>query len=500
MFCQQCRTPLGLDSSLENLDSANLGFIRESSPTSASKAEDEAVGERRPTYPRERRKLYQDAVGGAKSPVLRRSVGSSTQNAVVSPLSGVSRENPAMSFVVLTESQVMPPANERADSSSQNGGDGERHLLSQKMETATRLFEVLSSRTDIDHPICTECTDLLLEKMEKRLATATREKDAYLAWLRSSNADLPTSDEQIRLEREVQGLQDDAATAMAELEKLEADKASLEAELATLEAEARAQDDEEDAFWRERNEFYAEYAALQDERDSLTLRYEHDARQLAWLQRTNVYNDTFPISHDGQFATINALRLGRLASHPVEWAEINAAWGQACLLLQTVSERLAVTLQGYRLKPMGSTSTIDRIDTATAGSSSSTSSSSSTLKAAPPTTTTSLPLHYTSDLPLSLNFLHRHFDAAMIAFLDCVRQLGRHVERATAAAASDGVGLQMPYEIVKDRINDCSIKLGGGFGAADESWTKACKFTLTCCKFLLAHASNADGARRAGAG
>jgi beclin 1 len=32
----------------------------------------------------------------------------------------------------------------------------------------------------------------------------------------------------------------------------------------------------------------------------------------------------------------------------------------------------------------------------------------------------------------------------------------------------------------------------------DEGWTKACKYTLTCCKYLLAHANNVEsmGVRR----
>jgi beclin 1 len=54
----------------------------------------------------------------------------------------------------------------------------------------------------------------------------------------------------------------------------------------------------------------------------------------------------------------------------------------------------------------------------------------------------------------------------------------------------------MPYEIKKDRIHDQSIKLALN---KEESWTKACKYTLTCCKYLLAHANNVEsmGARRA---
>ncbi len=47
--------------------------------------------------------------------------------------------------------------------------------------------------------------------------------------------------------------------------------------------------------------------------------------------------------------------------------------------------------------------------------------------------------------------------------------------------------LQLPYAIKKDRIGDASIKLAFN---QDEAWTRACKYTLTCCKFVLACASN----------
>jgi len=38
---------------------------------------------------------------------------------------------------------------------------------------------------------------------------------------------------------------------------------------------------------------------------------------LELLKRTNVLNDAFPISHDGEFGTINNFRLGRLPKIPV---------------------------------------------------------------------------------------------------------------------------------------------------------------------------------------
>ena len=79
---------------------------------------------------------------------------------------------------------------------------------------------------------------------------------------------------------------------------------------------------------------------------------------------------------------------------------------------------------------------------------------------------------------------------AMVAFLECVRQLGVFVEQETARA---GRPLKLPYKIESEKIDDVSIQLGI---AQDDLWSKACMYTLACCKFLLAHASNVN--RRVG--
>lgn len=65
---------------------------------------------------------------------------------------------------------------------------------------------------------------------------------------------------------------------------------------------------------------------------------EHTAAHLKRLQQTNVYQDVFRIWHDGPFGTIGGFRLGRTNDVSVEWDEINAAWGQAVLLLHTLAK------------------------------------------------------------------------------------------------------------------------------------------------------------------
>jgi beclin 1 len=415
-----------------------------------------------------------------------------------------------MSFVMLTESQLAPP-----QLSTGMNGDGvlphtqgngaakttighevNNQSLSDEVEKAARLFDIISARSDIDHPICTECTDLLVEGLHKRLASTTKERDAYISFLKNINASIPTEAEVEAAEKNLKSTLQEEEAAYQELLALEKEKADLDGEIADLEEESRQLDLDEEEFWRERNTFALSLSEFQDERDALNMRYDHDSRQLERLQRTNVYNDAFCIGHDGFFGTINGLRLGRLANPSVDWAEINAAWGQTCLLLATIAEKLDFQFRGYRLKPMGSTSRIEKFEDSSQNSSQSSSQGAPGADSTTGTTkSTSLDLFSSGDMPLNLPWVHRRFDAGMVAFLECLRQLGVYVENTPVPAANrrgqqgiNTTGLKLPYEIKRDKIGDASIKLG--FNQNDETWTRACKYTLTCCKFLLAHASN----------
>lgn len=81
--------------------------------------------------------------------------------------------------------------------------------------------------------------------------------------------------------------------------------------------------------------------------------------QLEKLKKTNVFNATFHIWHSGHFGTINNFRLGRLPSAPVDWSEINAAWGQTALLLTALARKMNLTFQRFRLVPYGNHSYIE---------------------------------------------------------------------------------------------------------------------------------------------
>lgn len=498
MYCQKCRTPLKLDSSLEDLNPAAFDLLVGASSSQQPKN----IPASRPAYPQERKQLYDRVSKNALSPTFKRIIP--TPRRGDSALSDTMRHglgNPAMSFVMLTESQVVPPSvikspedtlpkAQRHEEIQEEVIENEGKAMSQDMERVTRLFEILSSRSDIDHPICVECTELLVDGLQRRLEAAAKERDAYVGFLKQVNAEVPTEDEVKESKELLAKARIDEAAAIGELQKLEKEKSDVDEEIALLEEEAQALDIEEEKFWSERNAFASKLAEFQNVRDSVNLQYDHDSQQLEKLQRTNVYNDTFCISHDGKFGTINNLRLGRLSSVPVDWPEINAAWGHAVLLLATVAERLNFKFDGYELQPMGSTSRIIRYEQPSPST-----SRSSQRGSMRPVKKSILELYSSGDMPLGLTFMHRKFDIAMVAFLECMRQLGAFVEEETAKQSESGKGLCLPYKIDGDKIEDVSIKLGI---AQDDAWSLACKYTLTCCKFLLAHASNLSATRQSG--
>ncbi|QIW95321.1 hypothetical protein AMS68_000839 [Peltaster fructicola] len=465
LLCQKCRTPLELDGSLHHLNPASFKILADAAPL----LDIQAPSSPQSVDAQERLQHYKEVVSSTAAPPNRRTLSSEQWK----------RSSPAtdQSYVVLPESQATKakPSESHGKSVAKQHENGP--VSFEHMEMATRLFEILSARSDIDHPICTECTEIVLDGLQKRQHNVIRERDAYIQFLKQAEQDVPTDEEVKRSQAALSDVLRREREAMKELELLEAEKLRMEDEIAALDAESELLDEEEEKYWRMRNAHTAELAAFQEERNSLQNQLAHDNKLLESLQRTNVYNDTFCIGHDGNFVTINGLRLGRLPDYPVDWAEINAAWGQALLLLVVLAEKLNCTLSGWKLHPMGSTSKIEKLETLPATSAGSTNGKQKGAM---------LELYSSGDVPLSFGFLHRSFDSGMVAYLDCVRQLGEHVERSST-------GLRMPYKISRDKIGDMSIKLGH-FGQ-ETDWTKACKFTLTCCKFLLAHASHKDDPR-----
>ncbi|GJN91169.1 hypothetical protein Rhopal_004187-T1 [Rhodotorula paludigena] len=388
---------------------------------------------------------------------------------------------PTESFVVLTDSVLRPPpalgspgsAADPTSSSSSTGAPSTSAAapphLTPHLSQLNALYSLLSATSSVDHPLCTECMEVLLSLMAHELDEGKKERDRLLGFekdvlRRRDEAKKAAGGEDVdlraALEKDIAKLRKAESHAISELKAVEAQKAALADDKATLDAEEAELAKEEAEFWRQHSLYVLERDELQDRENALQTRLAAGQRELDKLQRTNVYNDAFCIGQEAGFGTINGLRLGRLPGVSVEWPEINAAWGHTTLLLHTIARKFGFAFQGHRLVPCGSFSRIEKLGEKGE-------------------VVTVLELYGSGDFAVTRLLQNRRFDQAMVAFLECLRQLSEWV-------TSRDRRVRLPHAVVKDRIGDVSIKLQFG---SDESWTRALRHVLLDLKILLGRAS-----------
>ena len=320
--------------------------------------------------------------------------------------------------------------------------------ISEDINSVTKSFKVLSSHSEVDHPLCQFCPDAALEQYKEEIREAEEAHQKYESFIfEMKEREKEDKENEEKIDQELTSLKEEEKRLMAELDELRGSLHSVSEELEKQKVREKELDKEERAYWREFNEHQRKVLELRDENDGMEQQLQYTIDQLSKLKRTSVLNTAFHIWHNGHFATINGLRFGKLPNVPVEWAEINAAWGQTAFLLSTLASLCGCSFTRYTLIPYGSQSFIQ--------------DSEGKKK--------QLPLYTGSRL-----FSDSRFDTAMVAFLDCLSQFKRHVE-----SASDGRFL-LPYIIDKDCIGDgkeyFSIKMQFN---TEEKWTKALKFVLT---------------------
>lgn len=199
--------------------------------------------------------------------------------------------------------------------------------LNTTLKARADLFDNLSSNSEIDHPLCDECTDTLLELMDQQLKIAENEWNDYNNYLQKLEQTDDTPDIGL-LEKELHDLEQEESRLTAELKKLKCEEDVVKATIKFKDEERQRLDAEEEKFRREYTKHRRDLMLTEDEYRSLECQIAYSQCQLEKLKKTNVFNVTFHIWHAGHFGTINTFRLGRLPSAPVDWSEINAAWGQ----------------------------------------------------------------------------------------------------------------------------------------------------------------------------
>ncbi|PIK62406.1 putative beclin-1 [Apostichopus japonicus] len=326
-----------------------------------------------------------------------------------------------------------------------------------RIKVAAQLFDIMSGNTDIDHPLCEECTTLLLNQLDQQYRIVEEDCKLYRQALDHLNEEAVNDKEETELHQELEKLRLQESDLIKQLEALEEERKEIAEETNTYKSDLKQLELEEKSYWKNYTAQKQQLLNFQEEQRSVDNQLRYAQTQLDRLRKTNVFNATFHIWHNGHFGTINGFRLGRLPSVPVEWNEINAAWGQTVLLLHSLAHKMNFKFQRYRLVPLGNHSFIECLNEKSK----------------------QLPLYGTGGFRF---FWDTKVDQAMVAFLDCLQQFEEEIERGDSS-------FRLPYKIANGKIEDpntnksYSIKIQFN---SEEQWTKALKFMLTNLKWALA--------------
>ncbi|RLN89182.1 hypothetical protein BBJ28_00012677 [Nothophytophthora sp. Chile5] len=224
---------------------------------------------------------------------------------------------------------------------------------------------------------------------------------------------------------------------------------------------------EEAALWEEVNRLHWQDAAFQEVRDAGTAQIDAMERKEVASKSLNILTDMFVIGYNGTFGTINQFRMGQSASLSIEWNEINAAFGESALLLQTLADIVGLEFAEYVTQtssilvvPLGSFSKMIR--------------------------TSNLRMEYNlyarslAHGSEQQNFAESHFNLGLGAWITCLGQL-------MAFMRAREPSIRLPYKVAKHSIGGYSVLY---LKNKHKEWTKALKYALTNLKWLLLRVSD----------
>lgn len=130
--------------------------------------------------------------------------------------------------------------------------------ISHHLRSTIRLFNLLSAKTDIDHPLCAECTQILLSSLQRNLDELKKERNGYLAFEKevrrgqekggdgvAGGKRRKGEEEEEEEGRKIERLIVEERNAVEALREAERERVKLDEELCILEEEEKALREEE---------------------------------------------------------------------------------------------------------------------------------------------------------------------------------------------------------------------------------------------------------------
>ena len=120
--------------------------------------------------------------------------------------------------------------------------------ISHHLRSTLRLFNHLSTRTEIDHPLCAECTLILLTSLQRQLDETKKERDGYIAFEKEVKKEKEKDGQGMsreEAEKKIEKLKVEEKVATENLKEAEREREKYDKELKALEEEEKALEEEE---------------------------------------------------------------------------------------------------------------------------------------------------------------------------------------------------------------------------------------------------------------
>lgn len=234
--CQRCYQPLKLDHSLLSLDGETIAELTAPFPEFAAQTDrgEDASRKHDSTSHQTPSNTEEDDM------VIRR---------IIPPARLQSLEG---GFTVIGDSQ---PVN------SEN--------LSHRLKVTTQLFYVMSGQSSIDHPLCEECTDTLLDQLDQQLKITDDELKDYKVFFNKLN-DKPSLDGDA-MSKELEELRREEEELIKKLEEIEMERGKVAEKMESEKERSKLLEIEEKKYWMEFSEYQKELLEYEDEQQRLII-------------------------------------------------------------------------------------------------------------------------------------------------------------------------------------------------------------------------------------
>lgn len=467
--CQICGLLIQIDNSIDKINDIQyrqLGFslaaTRDEIETITTTSEVDMELSLDPSMNSE---LMRELSSKSYEPLFIKSVPNNYNNIAIVNSAKIRHVNSSSSNLAVANMSNISNPNTNANNNNNNGNDmfvG----WNVRLNKTSALFDLISTNTNIDHPLCEECADQLLSQLDSQCKLMQKEQSEYTNLLNKLYQQSTNNNELNVLENELKNLELEEKELIEQLEFYDKEEKKLKEQIEMKTNEEEKLIEQEEKYLIEYYNNQRALIKLEEKQQSLENQLKQTKIHYNRLKTTNVLNATFHIWHSGPFGTINYFRLGRLSENPVEWDELNAGLGQVMLLLQSLATKVKLEFKRFKLVPFGNFSYIEAIENV------------ATLNVKK-----GEHLHMYGAGGFKYYFdWDKKFDFGMVAFLDCLEQLENKIKTLDSS-------FSMPYPINGHKLEDkktCSSYSIRFHNNSHEEWTKALKYMLTNLKWSLA--------------